>query len=178
MYAIGIPGAQPRIILITTDYDKALAKCREGEVAINVANTGDFVIDVDGFSVSDRVKSLEELKEIRWLEAKKLRDSAIDGGCNVPGVGIIDSDEISRQNVNGIVTAAMIAKSASQPLNMNWKLKDNSLVAMNADSLISMGMVLASFVAGKHAVAQTLFEAIRDAPDDATLNLIDIDVFS
>lgn len=118
---------------------------------------------------------LSTRKEAAWAGAKAYRDSRIDAGVSVPGVGVFDSDEISRGNITGAVTMAMIAKGAGQPFAMGWKLKDNSIVQVtNADAMIGVGVAVGSHVAACHAAAQAIAVAIQAAANVSALDAIDI----
>lgn len=114
-------------------------------------------------------------RESKWAGAKARRDAEIDRGVTVPGLGTFDSDEISRSNINGAVTMALIAKSAAQPFAMGWKLQDNSVVQiLDADTMIAVGVAVGNHVAACHGRAQQLGIAIQSAKDEAGLNTIDI----
>lgn len=116
----------------------------------------------------------EQVKAAAWAQAKIRRDQAVDGGCAVAGVGTFDSDPLSRSNINGAVTGALIAQMAAQPFAVNWKLADNVIVSLDATEMIAAGMAVMAHVAACHANAQAIGTAIATAADFAALDAIDI----
>jgi len=118
---------------------------------------------------------LTAAKAAKWAAAKALRDAAIDGGCTVAGIGRFDTDLISRSNINGAVTGAMIAQAASQTFAVTWKLADNSIIGLDAADMITAGLAVLTHVSACHAVAQTIGLAIEAAQDFAALEAIDIE---
>lgn len=118
---------------------------------------------------------LPELKAAKWELAKANRDTAIDAGCTVPGVGTFDTDLLSRTNIHGAVTAATIASSQSLSFEVPWKLKDNSIIVLDAPTMIGAGMAVMQRTSDCHAHAQGLGLAIEAAVDFAALDAIDIE---
>ena len=70
------------------------------------------------------------------------RDVAQDGGAMTPA-GLFDSDERSRQFLNGAVMTATLAQAAGQPFSIDWTRADNSVVTLNAAQLIEAGVAVA-----------------------------------
>lgn len=114
-------------------------------------------------------------KQAKWEQAKANRDTAIDAGCTVPGVGTFDTDLLSRTNIHGAVTAAAIASGQSLPFSVPWKLQDNTIVTLDAPTTIAGGMAVMQRTSDCHAHAQTLGIAIEAAEDFAALDAIDIE---
>lgn len=119
--------------------------------------------------------TLEEAKARLWESVKAVRDRHIDAGVPVPGIGTFDSDLVSRTNISGSVTGAMIAQANSLPFSVSWKLADNSIVTLNAGQMIAAGMAVLEHVAACHAIAQVLGLAIQAAEDHAALDAIDME---
>lgn len=119
--------------------------------------------------------SLEERKVFLWDQAKRIRDQHIDGGVLVPGIGAFDSDPMSRSNINGAVTGAVVAQSLGQPFEVSWKLADNTVEVLDGAQMIAAGMGVLGHVAACHAVAQAIGQAIIAATDHETLDLIDLE---
>ena len=118
---------------------------------------------------------LADAKAARWELAKSIRDQQIDVGCTVPGVGTFDTDLLSRTNIHGAVTAAAIASSQSLAFEVPWKLKDNSIIVLDAPTMIGAGMAVMQRTSDCHAHAQGLGIAIEAAAGFAALNAIDIE---
>lgn len=119
--------------------------------------------------------TVEELRVKLWSRAKVIRDQHIDGGVPVAGIGTFDSDLVSRTNISGSVTGAIIAQSASLPFSVSWKLADNSIVVLDAAQMIAAGMAVMQHVAACHANAQAMGLAIIAAEDAEALGLIDLE---
>ena len=118
--------------------------------------------------------TLDELKIVRWQEAKQVRDQRIDGGCAVTAIGRFDTDMLSRSNINGAVTGAFMAKSAGAAFTVDWKLADNSVVVLDADQMIAVGTTVLAHVSACHAHSQTLGLIIQEAASAADLEALDI----
>lgn len=119
--------------------------------------------------------SLNQLKDLRWQEVKQNRDWRIDGGCDVPGIGRFDTDTLSRSNINGAVTGAVMAKSADVAFAVQWKLADNSLAELDADQMFVVGQTVLAHVSTCHARSQALGLLIAAADTVADLEAIDIE---
>lgn len=118
--------------------------------------------------------SLDELKADKWEQAKAERNRRIAAGCTVPGVGVFDTDEVSRGNITGAVTMALVAQAAGSPYSIGWKLADNSIVTLDGPGMIGAGVAVGQYVAGCHANAQALGLAIEAAADQVALSAIDV----
>lgn len=119
--------------------------------------------------------SLAARKDALWEEAKRIRDVHIDGGVTVPGIGVFDSDPMSRSNINGAVTGAVVAQSLGQPFVVSWKLADNSVEILDGSQMIASGMGVLQHVAACHAVAQGIGLAIISAENHDDLDEIDLE---
>lgn len=136
------------------------------------------VADEDGNPITVAPRSLltlDQHKEARWLDVKQLRDQHIDGGCDVPAIGRFDTDMLSRSNITGAVTGALMAKLAAAPFTVQWKLADNSLVELDADQMIIAGQAVLSHVSTCHARSQALGLLIAAADAKSDLEAIDIE---
>ena len=118
---------------------------------------------------------LADAKAAKWEQAKSIRDQQTDVGCTVLGVGTFDTDLLSRTNIHGAVTAATIASSQSLSFEVPWKLKDNSIIVLDAPTMIGAGMAVMQRTSDCHAHAQGLGIAIEAAADFAALEAIDIE---
>ena len=133
--------------------------------------------DVDGVPVRQWALEplpLEQAKAALWDKCKSIRDEHVDGGASVPGIGVFDSDPMSRSNINGATTGAVVAQSLGQPFSVGWKLADNSVVALDGSQMIASGMAVLQHVAACHAVAQAKGLAIIAASDVDDLEAIDL----
>lgn len=106
---------------------------------------------------------LEEFKATLKVHAETYREQKIDAGCTTT-FGVVDSDESSRSLINGSVTMASLSKSAGLPFSINWRMKNNTYVMLNADEMISMGLQVGHFV----SQCFTASFAVKDAISAAT----------
>ena len=146
-----------------------------GQVAEQVAP--DLVDSAWTLQWAVRDRTIEELAAAKLAlveQVKARRDQAIEAGCGVDGIGTFDTDAVSRSNINGAVTGAMIAQLAEQPFAIGWKLADNSIVQLNGPQMIAVGVAVLTRVSAAHANAQALGTAIGAAGDFAALDAIDI----
>lgn len=173
-YALGVPGGPIRTWITGT---AAIADINrlDGEVAIAVDEKTPGSISPDGLAIGAPLPlSLDELKLEKWVAAKAFRDSVIDGGHDVPGIGRFDTDPVSRGNINGAVTGAMVAQMTGAPFAVPWKLADNSVVMVpDAATMIAIGVDVLAFVSACHAHSQALGLSIEAAADEAALDAID-----
>jgi hypothetical protein len=122
-----------------------------------------------------KARSLESWRSEIWERVKAHRDLVIDGGCAVPALGVFDTDPVSRSNINGAVTGAMLALQAGAPFSVDWKLADNSIATLSAMQMIVVGQAVLARVAAAHATSQELGLAILAAATWADLSAIDIE---
>jgi hypothetical protein len=113
-------------------------------------------------------------RAVIWGHVKTLRDAKINGGVLTPA-GTFDSNDLSRLNVSGAVLGAVVAKSASAPYSVQWTLQDNSVVTLDADQMIEVGMAMLNHVAACHDYARMLRGMIEAATDMAELLAIDLE---
>ncbi len=90
------------------------------------------------------------------------RDAAQDGGAMTPS-GAFDSNERSRQFLNGAVMTATLAQLNSQPFSIDWTLADNSVVTLSGAALIEAGVAVALHVDAIQRRARVLKERIDAA---------------
>lgn len=122
------------------------------------------------------VLSVAERKLEMVESIKSIRDARIAGGTTVQGVGVFDSDDAARLNITGAVVMAQVAIAANQPFSMSWKLANNTLVTLNAQQMIAVGLAAGTHVAACHARAQALGVAVQGAADHAALDAININI--
>lgn len=148
-----------------------------GAVEMQRAHPGEAVIEIPealaNLDLEDVPEVLDPIRAALWLKAKTKRDAVIEGGALTP-FGMVQSDEQSRLNINGAATAALIAKSAGQPLSIVWTMADNSEVTLTADQIIGMGMAVVTHVNNAHVHARTLRTALEAAETVTALLMIDV----
>ena len=118
------------------------------------------------------VDDIETARARKWADIKAERDRLECGGFDMPGIGRFDSDADSRARIVGAVTAAKIAKDASQPFNVEWTLADNTAVMLDADQVISVGFAMLTHITSTHEKSRNLRSAIVAAEDAESLDAI------
>ena len=66
------------------------------------------------------------------------RDSQIGGGADTPA-GRVDTDDASIRNILGAYQSAVAALMVAAGVSFSWRLADNTLVSLDAQSVIAMG---------------------------------------
>lgn len=108
-------------------------------------------------------KSLNTFKDDEWEKVKATRDEKINGGYTVPNFGNFQTDLVSRTNINGAVTAALIANINSQPFSVDWKLTDNTSITLDAAQMILVGTTIANYISALYNYSETLRTNIYNA---------------
>ena len=96
-------------------------------------------------------RSLQDLKDARWAEVRRERDSAEFGGFTWDG-SRFDSDALSQQRITGAVTLAMM----NSAYLVDWTLADNTVRSLNAADMIAVGVALGQHVNACHERARLL----------------------
>jgi hypothetical protein len=82
-------------------------------------------------------------------KVRNRRDQVRDGGCLVEiqgGTCRVETDATSRVNISGSVVMAMLALQGSEDFATDWRMADNSIVALDAADMIRLGKTVATFV--------------------------------
>lgn len=122
---------------------------------------------------------LNRLRDDLWNAVKAKRALLINGGIDVT-VGEesyrLQSDLESRINILAASLVATQAHVGQQPFATHWKMADNSVVALDGQEMIQLGVTAANFASACHDRARTLYDAIFDEEADAEdLAAIDIE---
>lgn len=121
--------------------------------------------------VSDADLPLASGKLALSAVVKRKRDAVRDGGCTT-AFGLIDTDINSRLNINGAVSMAAIVGEA---FSIEWRMSDNSLVALDAADMTAVGVAVGQFVAACQARKNVLDAEIEAAETLAELEAINVD---
>lgn len=169
IFAIGAPGAPPRILLTANDQATAALSAAVGEVAVPVAEVGDYVIDADGVQASFRVPALDEMRATLWDAVKVLRRRAEQAGC-MTSFGPVQTDANSRS-----IIASYAASADDLGGQIAFTLAENQQVELDAAGLRSVNLAVTNHLAACHANAQWLRALIDAATSAQALAAIDID---
>ncbi len=96
-------------------------------------------------------RSLQDLKDARWAEGRRERDSAEFGAFSWDG-SRFDSDALSQQRITVAVTLAMMNSAFS----IDWTLADNTARTLTAADMIAVGVALGQHVSACHERARVL----------------------
>lgn len=120
---------------------------------------------------------IEEAREALWARTKIIRESMSDapGSMATTPFGTVQVDAKSKQNVNGLVTMALIAKGAGAPFSEPFTLADNTTVTLSADHMIGLGVAVGQHVAAVYERSRQIRAAIEAASDHAAMAAIDIE---
>lgn len=126
----------------------------------------------DTFDGQAYARPIGPAKLAKWEAVKAIRDAKENGNAPTP-FGLVQCDDISKIKISGLVTMAFIAKSNAQPFSEGFTLADNTVVTLNADQAIGMGIATGRYISALHERARQLREAIEAAQTIAALHAID-----
>jgi hypothetical protein len=112
-------------------------------------------------------RPLIAVKEAKWLQIKDARNSAEYGGFLWNGY-VFDSDPVSQQRISGAVQLSQIVPNYS----VDWTLKNNTTVTLNAQDMLAVGVALGEHVSATHQTARILREQIEQASTNAQVDAI------
>lgn len=112
-----------------------------------------------------------------WERTKELRVERKAAGVTVAGAGQVQTDDVSAQNITGLVVMAQVAVANNMPFSEPFTMADNSVVDFDAPGMIAMGVAVGQYVAAVYARARDLRDAIF-APGITVEGLAAIDVES
>lgn len=117
--------------------------------------------------------SIMRQQHSKWSAVKQLRDVKADKAPTP--FGIVDSDDSSKIKITGLVSMAMLAKGAGAAFSEEFTMADNSVVTMDADMVIGLGVAVGQHISAVYARARALREDIDAATTQAELDAIDIE---
>lgn len=117
---------------------------------------------------------LDSQKKIKLHQITILRDGTITGGYTVAGIGAVDTDNRSTQNIMGAVQLAVLAKMSGSPFSIEWRLSNNTNCTLDADQMIFMGTNVSMFVGAAYAKSWELKGLVNEATTEEELNSINI----
>jgi len=144
-------------------FDPAFGDIEDFETAI----TGEDIAVVA--RVFDPTILIANKRIVLHAAVKAARDVHEQAGCTTPS-GQVDTDADSQRKVGGAATMAL-ALGAS--FTMDWRMKDNSIVRLDASGMIALGEAVAEHVAACQARKNALDAAIDAATTLDELAAID-----
>lgn len=107
-------------------------------------------------------RSSDQIKDQKWSEVKAERETAEYGGFSFLG-NIFDSDIISQSR---IITASELG------VDVEWTLKDNSIVLLNVEQLKGLRFALAQHVLSCHERSRIARQLIYESENIEQIDLI------
>lgn len=101
------------------------------------------------------LRTLDELREVRWEELKAARDAMEFGGFEWDG-STFDSDPKAQARLQGGAQMAVLAAQARESFEVDWTLADNTVRTLDASELIAVGRALAAHIGAAHAAGRGL----------------------
>jgi len=98
-------------------------------------------------------RTLDEIKDQKWIEIKVMRDSLEFGGFEFEG-GVYDSDQVSQGRIMGAAAAG---------LDQVWTLADNTTIDLSASQLQQLYAALQAHIANAHERGRIARQLIHEA---------------
>jgi hypothetical protein len=117
------------------------------------------------------LRTIEEIRAVRWAEVKAQRDLLEASGFPYLGKRL-DSDARSVQRINTAVQAAQAALAAGVAFPIVWTCADNSLLPLDAAGVVGMPVALATYADQLHQAAKALRAQIEAATTFAEVQAV------
>lgn len=101
------------------------------------------------------LRTLEQLKAIKWAQIKDARQDAEEGGFTWDG-STFDSDAMSQMRIIGAAQMASVATAAGQPFEITWTLADNTTRTLSAEDMLMVGLTMGAHIDATHAHGREL----------------------
>jgi len=105
------------------------------------------------------VKTIAKGKINEWREEQKVLPFTVDG------LGEFSADVDSKTNIDGASSAADIADRKGLPFSIDWSLHDNSVITLDATSMMSVGQTLLAHINAAHIAARVKQSDLEAAVD-------------
>lgn len=117
---------------------------------------------------------VERAKEALHQRVNQMRDTKETQGFEYLGRRF-QSDERSVARIYGAVQTAQAALASGQPFEIEWAAEDNSIVPLDAQAALGMGVALAMNANRLHQHGRTLKAQIDASATPAELDAIDLE---
>lgn len=124
-----------------------------------------------GVIVEDEFSSIESIKARKYAEIKIKRNNVEWQGVKTP-LGIMDSDPESQRKIFAKMTEAIAFPDS---FNVQWRMKNNSIVEHNAVAMIDAGRVIAQHISLCQERKENLDQQVASAMTEDDVKLIDIE---
>jgi hypothetical protein len=124
-------------------------------------------------AVVTEAPELETKKMTTKVSINILRAKEIAKGCTTLS-GVVDTDEVSLRNIMATYQTAVLAMITEQPFSTDWRLKNDTLVTLNAMDMIAIGNAVLGRVKLCYENSWALKEQIDAATDISELEQVSI----
>ncbi|ODU71349.1 MAG: hypothetical protein ABT11_04060 [Novosphingobium sp. SCN 66-18] len=175
MFAVGLRGEAPRLLIEGSDVTTVFAQVRANEVVIEDAAIGDFVISGDGSTLEARVIPIEEARAAAMVAVSTHFNVVLAQGCMTPK-GRADCDDKAQQRITSAVLLSDKAAQLGLPEAATpWTMFDGSVEPHSRAELVALGLAIGAQMQACFARKQQLQALIGAAADRAALAAIDIE---
>lgn len=117
------------------------------------------------------IPDLEKAKTNKLKELKAARDKKESGGFTWNN-NIFDSDPISQVRIQGAVALAQTSISSNGNFEIDWTLKDNTVLPLSAADMVQVGLSLANHIISIHSTYRNLKQQVENASTIETVDAI------
>ena len=107
-------------------------------------------------------RTLDDLRLAKREQITKNRDAFEFGGFDWNGYRF-DSNAISQQRIQGSAQMAMAVQAAGQPFSIDWTLADNSVIALDGNQMLSVGLIMGQHISSAHSKSRLLKQQVDAA---------------
>jgi hypothetical protein len=116
-------------------------------------------------------RTLVELKTAKWVAIKQSREAALAEPLSTP-YGVFDAGPSASASIIKSVLLANTLASLSLPVSIDFTLANNTVIALDAQSMVQVGLALAAREQAIRATATALRTMIDATTTAAALDLI------
>jgi hypothetical protein len=125
-----------------------------------------------------RARTADELtaaKLAKWELVKAKYQAVLAAGLPIAGLGTVQTDPASFDNIHQAMTGAIVAQMLSLPYTINFTLANNTSPTLNGAQMLSIGEACGNFKSHLHDHSQTLRSQIEATATFAALEAVDIE---
>lgn len=104
---------------------------------------------------------IQDAAQEKRAEINALRASAINGGADYQG-NRYDTDAVSRANITGAATMALVAANAGQPFSITWTLADNTTTELDGAGVMGLATAVGAHIDNCHQIGRTHKDALSE----------------
>lgn len=105
-----------------------------------------------------------------WAQVKAIRDEK-EGGDATTTFGVVQCDDRSKIKINGLAQMAQLAKAMGSPFSVEFAMADNSLVTLDSDGAMSLGIQTGQYISALYTRARALRDEIYASDDPESIDI-------